>query len=86
MPCGRRKRTINGAEDMNDNEDIIENEIANDTGILLDNDNALSDDEDLGKKKEDFFSLSTSAKEMKKASINFYSYEFDHILKGEKGE
>ena len=78
-------KSINETEDMNDKEDIIENEITSDNGNLLDNDNALSGDEDLGKKK-DFFSLSTSAKEKKKASINFYSYEFDHILKGDKDE
>jgi replication fork clamp-binding protein CrfC len=47
----------------------------------FENDDALSD-EDI---KEDKMTLTKKNQQKKKASINFYSYEFDHIIKGRKG-
>ena len=85
MQCSKRKRINKNEKIEADKEDANENEIK-DTVILQNNDNALSGDEQEVKKKDDFFSLLNSSKEKnKKASINFYSYEFDHILKGDKG-
>ena len=47
--------------------------------VIINNDDALSDE---GVYDD---SIQEARSKRKKASINFYSYEFDHIIKGKRG-
>ena len=68
---------------MNENL-VTENEGAagpnNGPGFSYENDDALSEEGGYDEV------IKEGRSKKKKASINFYSYEFDHIIKGKKGE
>ena len=80
--CTRKKPTQ--IQEQDNTEAAQSNAIANSKGSPTQyNDNSLSDEE----KEEEFdlfrFAMNKQVKEEKKTQINFYSYEFDHIIKGD---
>jgi hypothetical protein len=76
----KKKGTTQGNEAEEEDEDDEVYQLRDDQ---LENDDALSEDYEEPVIKSKFGSMNSKKKQ---ASINFYSYEFEKIMKGKKGE